>query len=159
MARAPIVLGVGLAPYPRTYRELRLPACRTARAGYPRLDVVIWLPGVPDIVVETDSAPNPASAQKLAFTRDASAFPLWVRFDTWSIEKIDGVMVLDIRDASAAYVTAAVAAWICGAEAVATFRAQRECRNSRESLAGRAWLSTGRRQRSRLSRVARTGHL
>lgn len=61
--------------------------------------MVIWLPGCPDIVVEIDSAPNAASAQKLAFARDAGAFPLWVRFGSGVIEKIDGVMVLDIRDA------------------------------------------------------------
>ena len=35
--------------------------------------------------------------QKLAFARDAD--PLWVRLGSGGIEKIDGVMVLDIRDA------------------------------------------------------------
>ncbi|MEV4506635.1 zinc-ribbon domain-containing protein [Streptomyces klenkii] len=88
-----------LAPLARTYKELRLPVVPDGKGRYGRLDVVIWLPGGPDIVVEIDSAPNPASAQKLAFARDAGAFPLWVRFGSGGTEKIDGVMVLDIRDA------------------------------------------------------------
>lgn len=46
------------------------------------------------IVVEIDSAPHLASAQKLTFARNAGADPPWV-----TIEKIDGVMVLDICDA------------------------------------------------------------
>ncbi|MGW3046341.1 hypothetical protein ACWC9T_41715 [Kitasatospora sp. NPDC001159] len=83
----------------RTYKELRVPVVPDGKGRYGRLDVVIWTPGGTDIVVEIDSAPNAASAQKLAFARDAGAFPLWVRFGSGGIEKIDGVMVLDIRDA------------------------------------------------------------
>lgn len=48
------------------------------------------------------SAPNAASAQKLAFVRDVGAHPLWVRFGSGRVEKIDGVMVFDIRDATGA---------------------------------------------------------
>lgn len=33
-----------------------------------------------------------------AFARDPGAVPLWVRFGSGGIEKIDGVTVLDIRD-------------------------------------------------------------
>ncbi len=69
-----------------------------AAEGYDTL--VIWMSGLRDVVVEIDSAPNAASAQKLAFARDAGAYPLWVRFGTGGIEKIDGVMVLDIREAT-----------------------------------------------------------
>ncbi|WP_306192112.1 hypothetical protein, partial [Streptomyces sp. MK5] len=61
--------------------------------------VVIRMPGLPEVVVEIGSAPNAASAQKLAFAREAGAYPLWVRFGSGGIEKIDCVMVLDIRDA------------------------------------------------------------
>ncbi|MFF4485284.1 hypothetical protein ACFY0F_02115 [Streptomyces sp. NPDC001544] len=50
-------------------------------------------------MVEIDSAPNAASAQKLVFARDAGAFPLWVRFGKGGVATIDGVVVLDIRDA------------------------------------------------------------
>lgn len=88
-----------LAPLARTYKELRLPVVPDGKGRYGRLDAVIWLPGGADIVVEIDSAPNPSSAQKLTFARDAGAFPLWVRFGTGGVEKIDGVMVLDIREA------------------------------------------------------------
>ncbi|MGW3134211.1 hypothetical protein [Streptomyces sp. NPDC001123] len=56
-----------------------------------RADVVAWLPGGPNFVIEIDSAPNPASAEKLVFARDAGAFPLWVRFGKGGIETIDGV--------------------------------------------------------------------
>jgi hypothetical protein len=88
-----------IAKYARVYRELRVPVVPDGKGRFGRLDVVVWLPGVPDLVVEIDSRPNPVSAQKLTFARDAGAYPLWVRFGTGSIEKIDGVTVLDIRDA------------------------------------------------------------
>ncbi|WP_331757115.1 zinc-ribbon domain-containing protein (plasmid) [Streptomyces sp. NBC_01544] len=88
-----------IAKHARTYRELRLPVVPDGKGRFGRLDVVIWLPGMSDLVVEIDSRPNAASAQKLAFARDAGAYPLWVRFGTGGIEKIDGVMVLDIREA------------------------------------------------------------
>jgi hypothetical protein len=95
-----VTLGVlTLAPYARAYRELRLPVVPDGKGRYGRLDVVIWMPGLPDVVVEIDSAPNAASAQKLAFARGAGAYLLWVRFGSGGIEKIDDVMVLDIRDA------------------------------------------------------------
>ncbi|MFB7031851.1 MULTISPECIES: zinc-ribbon domain-containing protein [unclassified Streptomyces] len=87
-----------IAKYARVYRELRVPVVPDGKGRFGRLDVVVWLPGVPDLVVEIDSRPNPASAQKLTFARDAGAYPLWVRFGTGGIEKIDGVTVLDIRD-------------------------------------------------------------
>lgn len=88
-----------LAPYARAYKELRLPVVPGGKGRYGRADVVLWVPGGSNFVIEIDSAPNPASAEKLVFARDAGAFPLWVRFGKGSIEKIDGVMVLDIRDA------------------------------------------------------------
>ncbi|MFJ2597417.1 zinc-ribbon domain-containing protein [Streptomyces erythrochromogenes] len=88
-----------LAPYARAYKELRLPVVPDGKGRYGRADVVVWIPGGPNFVIEIDSAPNPASAEKLAFARDVGAFPLWVRFGKGGIEKIDGVMVLDIRDA------------------------------------------------------------
>ncbi|MFE2473104.1 zinc-ribbon domain-containing protein [Streptomyces mirabilis] len=87
-----------IARYLRAYRELRVPVVPDGKGRYGRFGVVIWIPGIPDIVVEIDSAPNPASAQKLAFARDVGAHPLWVRFGNGSIEKIDGVTVLDLRD-------------------------------------------------------------
>ncbi|MFF1407685.1 hypothetical protein [Streptomyces sp. NPDC058294] len=34
-----------------------------------------------------------------AFARDVGALPMWVRFGSGSIEKIDGMSVLDFRDA------------------------------------------------------------
>ncbi|MCL3999029.1 hypothetical protein [Streptomyces lavenduligriseus] len=78
-----------LAPLARAYKELRLPVVPDGKGRYGRADVVVWI----------DSAPNPASAEKLVFARDAGAFPLWVRLGKGGIETIDGVMVLDIRDA------------------------------------------------------------
>ncbi|MCY1649318.1 zinc-ribbon domain-containing protein [Streptomyces sp. NPDC048212] len=88
-----------LAPYSRAYKELRLPLVPNGKGRYGRADVVVWIPGGPNIVIEIDSAPNPASVEKLIFARDAGAFPLWVRFGKGGIEEIDGVMVVDIRDA------------------------------------------------------------
>ncbi|MER7309965.1 hypothetical protein E5082_30020 [Streptomyces griseoluteus] len=80
-----------LAPDARAYTELRLPMVPNGRGRYGRADVVVWVSGGLNFVIEIDSAPNPASV--------ACAFPLWVRFGKGGIEKIDGVMVLDIRDA------------------------------------------------------------
>lgn len=42
-----------------------VPVVPDGKGRFGRLDVVVWLPGVPDLVVEIDSRPNPASAQKL----------------------------------------------------------------------------------------------
>ncbi|MER8120450.1 hypothetical protein [Streptomyces sp. NPDC094031] len=89
-----------LGPNCRAYRELRLPLVPDGKGRYGRADVVICSPLSPDFVIELDSHPDPASAQKLAFARDAGAFPLWVRFGEGGIDKTDGVMVLDLlRDA------------------------------------------------------------
>lgn len=88
-----------LAPFARAYKELRLPVVPDGKGRYGRADVVVWVPGGPNFVIEIDSAPNPASAEKLVFAHDAGAFPLWVRFGKGGVETIDGVMVLDIRDA------------------------------------------------------------
>jgi hypothetical protein len=79
------------------YRELRLPVVPDGKSRYGRLDVVIWHPGYPDVVVEIDSAPNPASAQKLAFARDAGACPVWIRHGSGGITAPEGVAVIDLR--------------------------------------------------------------
>ncbi|WP_329303830.1 hypothetical protein OG410_41080 [Streptomyces sp. NBC_00659] len=56
-----------LAPFARACRELRLPVVPDGKGRYGRVDVVIWVPGGPNFVIEIDSAPNPGSAEKLAF--------------------------------------------------------------------------------------------
>ncbi|MFE9172816.1 hypothetical protein ACFYNZ_25645 [Streptomyces kebangsaanensis] len=71
-----------LAEYACTYRELRLPVIPDGKGRFGRPDVVVRLPGVPDLVVEIDSCPSASSAQKPTFARDAGACPLWVRFGT-----------------------------------------------------------------------------
>ncbi|MCK2145288.1 zinc-ribbon domain-containing protein [Streptomyces diastaticus] len=88
-----------VGPGCRAYQELRLPVVPDGKGRYGRADVVIWAPLLPDFVIEIDSRPNLASAQKLAFARDAGAFPLWVRFGSGGIDTIDGVTVLDLREA------------------------------------------------------------
>ncbi|MFF7993442.1 hypothetical protein ACFZDG_27080 [Kitasatospora xanthocidica] len=64
---------------------------------YGRLGTVIRQLGAADIVVEIDSAPNPSSAAKLAFTRDAGAVPVWIRFGKGGTDAPDGVAVIDLR--------------------------------------------------------------
>jgi hypothetical protein len=81
----------------RTYRELRLPVLRPGAVRYGRLDLVIWHPEFTDIVVEIDSAPNPDSARKLEFARDAGAFAIWVRHGSGGISAPGGVAVIDLR--------------------------------------------------------------
>lgn len=88
-----------LGPNCRAYRKLRLPVVPDGKGRYGRADVVMCTPLLPDLVIELDSRPNSATGQKLAFARDAGAFPLWVRFGDGGIDKIDGVMVLDLREA------------------------------------------------------------
>ncbi|TYC68778.1 hypothetical protein [Streptomyces sp. CB01881] len=64
---------------------------------YGRLDTVIRQLGAADIVMEIDSAPNPSSAAKLAFARDAGAVPVWIRFGKGGIDAPNGVAVIDLR--------------------------------------------------------------
>jgi hypothetical protein len=47
-------------PGARAYGELRVPVVRAGGVRYGRLDVVIWHPDYPDIVVEIDSRPTPS---------------------------------------------------------------------------------------------------
>jgi Uma2 family endonuclease len=64
---------------------------------YGRLDLVIWHPEFPDIVVEIDSANKRESALKLAFARDAGALPIWVRHGSGPFDAPDGCAVIDLR--------------------------------------------------------------
>ncbi|MER7467029.1 zinc-ribbon domain-containing protein [Streptomyces sp. NPDC097981] len=92
-------LKTGLGAEAMVYAEARLPLVPDGKSRYGRVDLLAWSPGpLPDFVVEIDSAPNPSSAQKLAFARDAGAVPLWVRFGSGQVEDIDGVGVVDARE-------------------------------------------------------------
>ncbi|WP_435124484.1 hypothetical protein [Actinacidiphila sp. bgisy144] len=64
-----------LAPCARANKELRLPAVPDGKGRHGRVDVVVWIPGGPNFVIEIDSAPNAASAEKLALVRDVGVFP------------------------------------------------------------------------------------
>jgi hypothetical protein len=80
------------------YRELRLPVlAKDGATRYGRLDVVLWQSQFPDIVVEIDSKPNPGSARKLEFARDAGALAVWVRHGTGPVTAPAGVAVIDLR--------------------------------------------------------------
>jgi hypothetical protein len=82
----------------RVFGELRVPVVtRDSAVRYGRLDLVVWEPGVPDIVVEIDSAPNPGSVRKLEFARDAGAVAVWVRHGSGGIAAPEGVAVIDLR--------------------------------------------------------------
>ncbi|MFH0245818.1 hypothetical protein ACGRHY_26415 [Streptomyces sp. HK10] len=87
-ALTPVVLSLkdgpmrGSPPPPcaRAHREPRLPVVPDGKSRHGRTDVAVWVPGGPNAVIETGSAPTPASAKKLLFlARDAGAFPPWVR--------------------------------------------------------------------------------
>jgi hypothetical protein len=69
---------------------------------YGRLDVAVWHPDLPDVVVEIDSAPNAESVRKLEFARDAGALPIWVRHGSSRITEPEGVAVIDVRPSIAA---------------------------------------------------------
>ncbi|MFI6005734.1 zinc-ribbon domain-containing protein [Streptomyces sp. NPDC051366] len=91
----------GLGDGAMVYKEVRVPVVPDGKTRYGRLDLVGWAPSpaIPDVVVEVDSAPNPSSVQKLEFVRDAGAVPLWVRFGTGGVEELEGVGVIDVRQA------------------------------------------------------------
>ncbi|MEW5655293.1 hypothetical protein ABGT92_08140 [Streptomyces cinereoruber] len=46
-----------------------------------------------------DAGEEPDASDVVGFARDAGAFVLWVRFGEGGIDKMDGVMVLDLREA------------------------------------------------------------
>lgn len=94
-------------PGARAYGELRVPVVRAGGVRYGRLDVVIWHPDLPDVVVEIDSAPNAESVRKLEFARDAGALPIWVRHGSGRITEPKGVAVIDVRPSIAAAIQAA----------------------------------------------------
>ncbi|MZE80899.1 hypothetical protein [Streptomyces xinghaiensis] len=56
-----------LAPFSRVYKELRLPVGPGGKGRYGWADVVVWIPSGPNFVIEIDSVPKPASAEKLVF--------------------------------------------------------------------------------------------
>jgi len=93
---------VAATPGARAYGELRIPVVRAGGARYGRLDVVIWHPDLPDIVVEIDFAPNAESVRKLEFARDAGAVPIWIRHGSGRITEPEGVAVIDVRPSIAA---------------------------------------------------------
>lgn len=84
-------------PDAKSWRELRLPVITPGTKNYGRLDVVIWHPHRPDIVIEIDSTAKRGSIQKLEFARDAGACPIWVRHGSGSIDVPDGIAVIDLR--------------------------------------------------------------
>ncbi|MFD6911756.1 zinc-ribbon domain-containing protein [Streptomyces virginiae] len=83
----------------RVYAELQVPLIPDGAGRYGRMDLLGWSPkGIPAVVVEIDSRPNPSSAQKLTFARDRGAVPVWVRFGAGPVEELDGVAVVDARE-------------------------------------------------------------
>jgi hypothetical protein len=81
----------------RGWRELRcpLPDDVDARA-VGRFDLVIFRPGLPELVVEIDSANVDRSIAKLERARDLGAVPVWIRWSRGCVQHLDGVMVIDL---------------------------------------------------------------
>ncbi len=78
----------------RSWRELHVPLRDQRVTG--RLDLVIFRPDGPDIVVEIDARPNARSIAKLELARDVGALPIWLRWQRGTIETLDGVSVVDL---------------------------------------------------------------
>lgn len=78
----------------RPYRELRLPLDDERESG--RLDLVVFRPGLPELVVEIDSKNEPRSVAKLERARDLGALPVWIRWNAGGTREIPGVHVLDL---------------------------------------------------------------
>jgi hypothetical protein len=80
----------------RSWRELQVPLRDERVTG--RLDLVIFRPDLPDIVVEIDARDTPRSAAKLELARDHGALPIWLRWQRGAIVSLDGVSVVDLAD-------------------------------------------------------------
>jgi len=73
----------------RSWRELHVPLDDERSTG--RLDLVIFRPGAPDIVIELDSRNVPRSIRKLELARDRGALPVWLRFAHGRTVTVPGV--------------------------------------------------------------------
>lgn len=83
----------------RGWRELRCPLAGDADArSVGRFDLVIFRPGLPEIVVEIDSANVDRSIAKLERARDLGAVPVWIRWSRGGVQHLDGVTVIDLTD-------------------------------------------------------------
>jgi Probable Zinc-ribbon domain len=85
---------------PRPYRELSVPVTPAGSARFGRLDVTVLRRDAPDVVVEIDSAANAGTEDKLAFARDAGAVTVWVRWKAGTLTALDGVHLIDLREAT-----------------------------------------------------------
>ncbi|MET9260476.1 zinc-ribbon domain-containing protein [Amycolatopsis sp. NPDC004079] len=79
------------------YRELGIPITPGSAARYGRLDIVITRPHGPDLVIEIDSAHNPASVEKLRFAHAAGGMPLWIRWRSGPLPDT-GIATIDLRE-------------------------------------------------------------
>lgn len=84
----------------RSWRELHVPLDDERSTG--RLDLVVFRPGRPDIVIELDSANVPRSIAKLELARDRGALPVWLRFGGGRVSTLPGVQVVDLARFDAA---------------------------------------------------------
>jgi len=66
-----------------------------------RLDLVVFRPGQPDIVIELDSANVPRSIAKLELARDRGALPVWLRFGGGRAAAVPGVHVVALDGVAA----------------------------------------------------------
>jgi hypothetical protein len=78
----------------RSFKELRVPL-RDART-FGRLDLVVFRERLPDLVIEIDSQNVERSVAKLELARDRGALPVWVRWHSGSVPRLEGIAVLDV---------------------------------------------------------------
>ena len=77
------------------FREIRLPLAGDERESG-RLDLVIFRPAMPELVIELDSKNDPRSVAKLERARDLGALAVWIRWNAGGTREIPGVHVLDL---------------------------------------------------------------
>jgi hypothetical protein len=80
----------------RSWRELHVPLPDERSTG--RLDLVVFRPGRPDIVIELDSRNVPRSIAKLELARDRGALPIWLRFGRGRTIALSGVHAIDLTE-------------------------------------------------------------
>lgn len=80
----------------KCHREVFVPVIREGGTLSGIVDLVVERPGVPDLVIEIDSANKTWSAEKLRFVHQAGGVPIWVRWHRGPVRAIAGVHVIDL---------------------------------------------------------------
>ena len=78
-------------------KELSIPVVPIGGTAYGRVDLIVFRPGQPELVIEIDSANTARSVPKLEFARDAGTVSIWIRWKAGGLLPVEGVHTIDAR--------------------------------------------------------------